>query len=226
MPTDVVEILAVGAGGACAGLLDSLRAPDGTWLYPVLEARADGLSGDGVTAAIVDTGLSLEHPRLRQAVAERIDLTGEGAGDECGHGTVVALLLLAAVPATRLIDVKALGRDARTNPQTLIRALDWIGARDDVNVVNLSAGVYRPWCSGDCDVCQAASRLARGRPQVVVAAGNRPGLTACPAKARGVYSIAEIDPLMQELTATSSPAGPEGFAQAAGPYKLERTKER
>jgi subtilisin family serine protease len=220
---EVVELFGVGAGGPCSGLFESLRDTDGAWLHPVMEARVPGLSGQGITAAVVDTGLSLEHPRLQQAVVERTDVTGEGEGDECGHGTVVALIFLASVPDAKLVDVKALGRDARSSPQNLIRALDWIGARGGVDVVNLSAGVYRPWCSGDCDVCQAASRLSRDGPRVVVAAGNRPGLTACPAKSPDVFPVAELNPLMQGLTETSSPAGLHGFVERSGPYRVERS---
>ena len=223
MPDDVVEVLGVGPGGPCAGLLESLRTPDGAWLHPTTQPHIPGVTGESVTTAIIDTGLSVEHPRLRRAVTARVDLTAEGEGDECGHGTVVALILLAWTPDAKLIDVKALGRGAKATAERLVEALDWVRHRQDARFVNLSAGLYRPWCTGECDVCQAATRLAESGHYLTVAAGNRPGITACPAKARGdrILSVGELDPLLGALTATTSPTGPNGILAPTGPYRME-----
>jgi hypothetical protein len=226
MTDEIVEALDVGPGGPCAGLLASIRTEAGEWIYPVTEARADGLTGAGTTAAIIDTGLSLDHPKIQQAVSARVDLTGEGEGDDCGHGTVVALIFLATAPDAKLVDVKALGRDAKASPAKLVEALDLVRNRPEIMQVNISAGVYRPWCSGkECDVCQAATRLTDAGTPVSAAAGNRPGLTACPAKAPDVFSIAELDPLMEKLTETSSPATLKGFSMPGGPYRVEVFKQ-
>ncbi len=221
MTDEVVEILGVGVGGPCAGLLESIRTEAGEWLHPVVEKRTDGLTGAGVTAAIIDTGLALEHPKIQQAVSARVDLTGEGEGDECGHGTVVALIFLATSPDAKLVDVKALSRDATTSPAKLIEALDRVGDRPEVSLVNISAGVYRSWCAGECDICQAATRVTDAGKPVAAAAGNRPGLVGCPAKAKDVFSIAELDPLMGKLTETSSPASLHGYVMPSGPYRVE-----
>ncbi len=78
---------------ACGGLLRTVRADDGAWLHPGLDGRPDGVSG-GTKVAV--NAVSMEHPRFVADTVELVDLTGEGSGDECGHGTVVALILLGA----------------------------------------------------------------------------------------------------------------------------------
>lgn len=210
-----------GPNGPCGGLLASLRDDQGRWVHPVLEDNAEGLTGKGMTAAVIDTGVVLDHPRLAGSVIDRVDFTGEGAGDHCGHGTVVALILLAQAPDSRLIDVKALRRNGRAEPALLVAALDWVAARGGVQTANLSAGVYRTWCTGDCDICLAATRLVASGVFVVAAAGNDPDVTACPAKARDVLAVAEVDPVVGALTSTSSPAGRDGIAFPTQRFRLE-----
>lgn len=206
--------------GPC-GQLDALRTPEGGWLDLVFEgAPALGFTGRGTVTAVIDTGLAIGHPRLDSAVIDRVDLSGEGLGDTCGHGTVVALNLLSVAPDTRLIDVKALTRGGRTTAALLIAALRWVGERGGVTTVNMSAGLYRPWCAGDCDLCQAANALAAAGPAIVAAAGNRAGLTACPAKAENVFSITAIDG-DGNLARGAGDAGVDGFAQRLPSARVE-----
>ncbi|MDF5752053.1 S8 family serine peptidase [Spongiactinospora sp. TRM90649] len=47
--------------------------------------------GDGVTVAMVDSGVDLTHPQLR--VAGQVDFTGTGHRDCLGHGTAVAMII-------------------------------------------------------------------------------------------------------------------------------------
>lgn len=178
------------------GTLDELRTPDGSWVNLELEspARREGVDGSGTIAAVIDTGLAIGHPTLDAAVIERVDLTGEGPGDECGHGTTVGLLLLQHAPGTKLIEVKALGRTGRSTPADLAAALRWVATRPDITAVNMSAGVFRPWCAGDCDVCEAAN-AASDAALIIAAAGNREGVTSCPAKAERVVGTTVVDEL-------------------------------
>ena len=170
-----------------------------------------GLTGAGVVTAVLDTGLLSRHPAIQRRLIDRVDFTGEGAEDEHGHGTVVALLLLAAAPDTSLISVKALGRSGRAAPEKLLEAFAWLEREQRVQVVNVSAGVTRPSCKGDCDVCEAVRRVARAGKHVVVAAGNLPGITACPAKASdSVYTVTALDQ-SNRLASYASPATLRGF---------------
>lgn len=137
-------------------------------------------------AAILDTGMLANHPRLRKRIIGSVDFTGEGPEDLNGHGTAVALVLLASsfVP-TKLLNVKVLDRDKVGTKEDLIAGMRW-AEKFGVDVINLSLGILQN-CDGTCDVCQEASRIARTGVLICAAAGNE-GPT-CPARADGVIAV-------------------------------------
>ncbi len=53
-------------------------------------------------------------------------------------------------------------------------------------MINLSGGVYDPECAGDCSLCAMAAEARQRAILLLAAAGNRRGVTACPAK----YAVA------------------------------------
>ncbi|MFC6882872.1 MULTISPECIES: S8 family serine peptidase [Actinomadura] len=162
--------------------------------------------GQGVTAAVVDSGADTGHPMLSGRVSERVDLTGTGDRDCLGHGTAVASLiggrdltgrgvpLSGVAPEVRLLVVKQQNADEDERggdrlPGAIRRAADR-GAK----VINVSIRA-RP--SPDLE---RAVRHAQDRDAVVVAAaGNAekrdgdPG-PAYPASYPGVLSVAALGP--------------------------------
>lgn len=223
MIVEEAALFGAGEAGRCGSLLQEVWDPatgSGMYVTPP-KGIPDGLTGQGVVTAVIDTGLAAEHPAISAQLQEQVDLSGDGLGDRCGHGTVVALILLATAPDTRLIDVKAFDDQGRASPDRLVEALDWVGKRAGINVVQMSAGVYRPWCNKDCNLCKAALRLSVQNIFVVAAAGNRPGETACPAKAVG--GVSEIIPGSLELSTTSGDAGLAGVAaNGVAPERIKR----
>jgi subtilisin family serine protease len=121
-------------------------------------ASAHRLStGRGVTVAIVDTGVDLQHPELRGRVAARQDAVAPASADTAeqeAHGTAVAGVIAAAAnnqqgivgiaPGVQLNVYRACwylpaGSGAHCNSFTLAKAL--AAALDsDARVVNLSLG--------------------------------------------------------------------------------------
>jgi hypothetical protein len=90
--------------------------------------------------------------------------------------------------------------------------LKWVEQDSRIDIVNMSAGNYKPNCKGDCALCEAARRLSRAQKKLSVAAGNVPGINACPAKASdAVIVTTEVDS-EGKLAPGASPAGKTGFA--------------
>jgi len=187
--------------GAERTLLAELRDESGHWLRPALAEPGDprsSLVGDRALVAIIDSGVLAEHPTIAAALdQESLDVTGEGPEDRIGHGTYVALALLAQTPDARILSIKAVGSDGVGDRIQLLRALELAFERG-ADILNLSLGSYDPDCVGDCILCSAVGSLAAAGLIVLAAAGNVPGRTDCPAKAgtfnETAISVAAMDP--------------------------------
>jgi subtilisin family serine protease len=172
-----------------------------------------GFTGRGQVIAIVDTGLLSRHPDIKPRLIDQVDFTGEGVEDENGHGTKVALITLATAPDASLISVKALARNGSSSPEILLRALEWVAQDSRFNTVNVSAGIYRLLCQGNCDICEAARRVTASGKVVLVAAGNRRGVTSCPGKASDSVITVTAANAEGGLESYASPATSNGVSQ-------------
>jgi subtilisin family serine protease len=130
--------------------LDGVREPTLDASVPQIGAPAAwqaGYTGDGVTVAVVDTGIDESHPDLAGRVAAARDFTGTGGDDTEGHGTHVASTIAGSgaaaggryrgvAPDARLLDAKVcIGRSC---PESFIIAgMEWAVARG-AKVVNMS----------------------------------------------------------------------------------------
>lgn len=63
------------------------------WGLAVIGADRDRLTGAGVTVAIIDSGISADHPAFDPSKISEKDFSGSGGGDRCGHGTHCAGIL-------------------------------------------------------------------------------------------------------------------------------------
>lgn len=153
-----------------------------------------GITGKGVTSAILDTGVLSDHPLLRGKIVDSVDFTGEGPEDLNGHGTVVALILLATAPGSRILNVKVLDQSKQGLEDDLVAGLEW-AASHGAMIINLSLGIEREQrCDGTCAVCRATQRLVRDLHVIVVAAaGNRPDRFYCPASGGDAISVGATD---------------------------------
>jgi len=108
-------------------------------------AFGDG-RGEGVTVAIVDSGIEGDHPaiggRLRQSV--RVELHGEDASivddeavDVVGHGTACAGIIHDLAPAAEFVSVRVLGPDNRAKGAAFAAGLEW-AIEQGAGIINLS----------------------------------------------------------------------------------------
>jgi subtilisin family serine protease len=212
---------------ASAGTADAAAAPakslDGYLTQVGAPSAWDrGLTGAGVTVAVLDTGVDGGHPALAGQVETVANFTESATdGDLVGHGTHVASLLAGTgagsdgarqgiAPGATLLSGKVLGDEGRGQLSWVIAGMEWAAARG-ADVVNLSLG-GRAVAASD-PVMESLERLsADGETLFVVAAGNHgwrgdnPFSIDTPGIAPSALTVAAVGP--DDVQATISSEGP------------------
>lgn len=199
--------------------------------------------GQGVTVAVIDTGMDRSHSALADSITEAHDVTGTVFGPDV-HGTMLAGILAAAAhrkdspmsgiaPGARTLAVKACiprGRElsaARCWSSTLARGMD-LALQRGARVLNLSVGgpedrllgrlTEASVRAGRLVVAAAGNDGSRGKPLFPAALDPAVAVTAVDAR-RALYFHATRGPFV-DLAApavevvTTAPA--EGFQLASG----------
>lgn len=140
------------------------------------DAQTNGFNGNGITVAVLDTGIDTNHTDLSDNLVYEHCVcntgvnccpTGGGSGDgpgsaedDQGHGTHVAGIItgrgssspLGIAPNTGIVAVKVI--DANNSfccSADITAALDWVlNNRPDVSIINMSLGTNAEY-SNDCD---------------------------------------------------------------------------
>jgi subtilisin family serine protease len=115
------------------------------------EAWEAGFTGEGVTVAVLDTGIDATHPDLDEVVVGEKDFSGKGnVIDGDGHGTHVASILAGSgeasdgvnqgvAPDADLLVGKVLDDNGDGTLSGVIEGMEWAAA-EGADVVNLSLG--------------------------------------------------------------------------------------
>jgi serine protease AprX len=173
-------------------------APDPTptspWIQRIVRAsdlwRA-GVTGRGVTVALLDTGVYAASPDLRGRVAHCVDFSSERnteahCQDTFGHGTFMAGLIAGngsasggrhtgAAPGARLVSIKVAGFDGSTDITHVLAGIQWAVAHRNqhgIKVLNLSLGSDSSQDYRLSPLNLAVERAWRSGIAVVVSAGN------------------------------------------------------
>jgi subtilisin family serine protease len=223
----LAALLPVGAGpvtashaatGAAVGTAERVDArtvalpdlsPDGQWWFTawqIPKVWQAGARGQGVTVAVVDSGVQASWPELKGVVLAgtdfqggdgRIDRSQETEGNSDGHGTAMAIdiagqggpsRLVGVAPEARILPVQRRDTDPGVGEQ-----IRW-AVDHDAKIINLSYSIPGP-CSQDD---QGAVRYAIDHGAIVVAsAGNEAAFsqrgTGRPRNCLGVLAVTAID---------------------------------
>jgi subtilisin family serine protease len=169
------------------------------------DAWAAGLTGAGVTVAVLDTGIRAQHPDLAGRLFEAVDFTGTlpGADDNVGHGTHVAGIIAGSGAASngtyRGIAPDAsliVGKVCATSfcdTSDIIAGMEWAAPR--ARIINMSLGSDAPSDGTDPMSTAIDNLTAQHGSLFVVAAGNSGsiGNIGSPAAANSALTVASVD---------------------------------
>ena len=183
---------------------------------------ANGDTGQGVTVAVLDTGID-NLPDFAGQLIGGVDLTGSNTPyqDGYGHGTFVAGLIAGngassggrysgEAPGASLLSVKVAGADGTTHLGTLIAGMQWVVDHQGtygIKVLNISLGFEPTKSTVNNPVDQAVEAVWNSGIAVVVSAGNAGpfnGTILSPGDDPLVITVGALDDM-----ATSSPADDE-----------------
>jgi len=192
----LVIVLASVAGAPAAGHADDIR--DDMWHLKYLQAtKVQAITqGEGVTVAVVDSGVDGNHPDLKGNVEEG----SYGSWDDRqGHGTAMASLIaghghgpgnrdgvLGLAPEAHILPILSGKASGRGGPEDMVSRIHWTtdhGA-DVINISEGGAGRVKRVCdavkyalSKDVVVVAAAGNTTQGDTKVASPA-NCPGVIA------------------------------------------------
>jgi serine protease AprX len=150
-----------------------------------------GVNGQGITVAVIDSGIS-PHPALSQKVIANVSLiSGDPkTTDEYGHGTHIAGIIAGSAsaasgitkayggglaPGVKLVNVRVLGKDGTGWTSDVIAGIEWVIANRDlykIRIINLSLGHPVTEPSLTDPLCRAVLKATSAGIAVIVSAGN------------------------------------------------------
>jgi subtilisin family serine protease len=105
-----------------------------------------GSTGAGVRVGIIDSGLEIDHPRLRGRVVESVavelvdgepEIVPDEGVDLYGHATACAGIILGLAPEVDLISIRVLGANLSGKGAAFAAGLEW-AIDHQIDVINLS----------------------------------------------------------------------------------------
>ena len=173
-----------------------------------------GYTGQGVTVAVLDSGIApvadLTQPTSRIITAVDFVTTTVGLGDPGGHGTHVAGIIAGngadsaggyqgIAPGANLIDVRVLNDGGTASMSTVIRGIQWVvnnKSAYNIRVLNISLGTEATGSYRLSPLAAAVEMAWFGGIVVVVSAGNSgpdPISVSSPADNPFVIAVGTLD---------------------------------
>ncbi|MFI9465422.1 S8 family peptidase [Streptomyces xiamenensis] len=192
------------------------------------EAWQAGYDGEGVTIAVLDTGISEQHADLAGKVIAAEDFAGTGhTGDLHGHGTHVASTAAGTgahgdgtytgvAPGADLLNGKVLDDGGLGWESGIIAGMEW-AVDQGADIINMSLGGEARSFIDPME--EAVNRLsAESGALFVIAAGNngpKPGTIGSPGTADAALTLGSVD--KSDRLASSSSVGPRSRDGALKP---------
>lgn len=129
------------------------QANDGLWGIAAVGADSSQFSGAGTVVAVLDTGIDRSHPAFQEVTLVEQDFSGDGDGDQNGHGTHCAGTIFGrdvdnhrigvAPGVSRALIGKVLGDGGGGTSEMAFRAIRW-AVEQGAHVISMSLGFDFP----------------------------------------------------------------------------------
>jgi subtilisin family serine protease len=222
---------ALGAGVAKIWLDGRVKADlaDSTAQIGAPAVWASGDTGQGVTVAVLDTGVDAAHPDLADRIADTsVFVPGADLVDRVGHGTHVASTIAGTgaasggvergvAPGARLDIGKVLGDDGSGQDSWILAGMQWAAVDEHAKIISMSLGSTDP-TDGTDPLSEAVDTLsAQTGALFVIAAGNAgaPSTIEAPGAADAALTVGAVDG--NDQLADFSSQGPRLSDQAIKP---------
>jgi subtilisin family serine protease len=124
-----------------------------TWGVHAVAADTSPFTGDGIVVAVLDTGIDSSHPAFAGVDLVQKDFTGEGNGDQHGHGTHCAGTIFGravngtrigvAPGVTRALIGKVLDSGGGGSSDNIVEAMLW-AVEEGAHIISMSIGMDFP----------------------------------------------------------------------------------
>ncbi|MFG3688062.1 S8 family serine peptidase [Micromonospora sp. NPDC047740] len=192
----VPAVLAATAGIVTGTWSPAFAAPNGWELAAMSVPAAHKISkGEGVTVAVIDTGIRTDHKALRGRATEGTDFLGETDQNESWygrHGTSMASSVLDVAPAAKVLGLRAIRDDEDPDFQTWLEQMESYGENPEkekreglalerairaatdkgAKVISMSLGSESGFASYVDDQAEAIAYALSKGVVVIAAAGN------------------------------------------------------
>ncbi len=133
--------------------------------------------GEGVTVAVLDTGLDMNHlgvmnklvePARRWDFVDNDNNPSEISGAGYGHGTAVTGLVLQVAPNARIMPLRVLDQNGSGDLDNVVSAIDF-AIRNNARIINISLGA-----DGFSEALRTMISYAKSKQiYIIAAAGNK-----------------------------------------------------
>ncbi|MEV1249895.1 S8 family serine peptidase [Nonomuraea sp. NPDC049750] len=165
------------------------------------QAWQQGMTGKGVTVAVLDSGYDPDHPDLKDAVQQERNFSDEpDIRDSLGHGTHVASIVAGrdqkyrGVAPEATLAIGKVGGPAGPTDSAILAGMEWASVEVKAKVVNMSFGDTD---SLDLDPLeQAVNTLSERTGTLFVAAagnGGASGRVTSPGSAEAALTVGAVD---------------------------------
>jgi major intracellular serine protease len=126
--------------------IESVEIPVGVKMLEANKIWDEAEGGKGIVIAILDTGISKNHPFLKDSILDGKDFTGKGDYEDGeGHGSHVAGIIKQVAPNVDLLIGKVLDDEGGASYQSVIDGINWatnyVGANGErTRIINMSLG--------------------------------------------------------------------------------------